>query len=147
MMNIFNCKCGSFDISQYPIIKAKIHPVKSSADDIKNYLGILLRILNRTSGQFTLYIDATESPWIESEERETTYVGMKYIQQEFKERYMAQYILIDSFITRVLISLIRGFSKKGVPQKIFSNEEKAIKEIKKTKGIRFDIKLKPTEII
>lgn len=130
-MSLQTCKCGSFDISQYPIIKAKIHPGKFSVDEIKKYLDLLMKILKRTSGTFVLYIDATESSWLASEQRETTYVGMKYIQQEFKERFKAQYILINSFSTRILIQFINGFSKKFIVEKIFSDESQAMHEIKK----------------
>lgn len=128
-MSHFNYKCGSYDTSNYPIIKAKIHPRKPSSNDVKDYLEGLIKILKNTSGTFALYIDATESKWLGKEERDITYVGMKYIQEEFRERYNAHYILVDRILIRILIRLIFGFAKKRIVQKIFSDNEKALKEI------------------
>jgi len=130
-MAFSNYKCGSYDTSKYPIIKAKINPRKPSAQDIKVYLDALISIIQRTSGDFVLYIDATESKWLNKAERDITYVGMKYIQQEYKDRYKAHYILINRFTIRVLVKLIFGFAKKKIVQKTFSKEEDALKEIEK----------------
>ena len=59
------------------------------------------------------------------------YIGMRYIQQEFKDRYKAHYIITDRLMVRFLVKLIHGFSKRGVIQKTFSNEKDAILEIEK----------------
>ena len=130
-MNSYNTTCSSFDMSEYPIIKVKIHPLKISVDDIKESVDVLMKILKKTTGPFVLYVDATEAPWLKNFERETTYTAIKYIQEEFKERYLAQYFLINNPAPaiRILIALIRGFGKKEVPQRIFTCEIKALKII------------------
>lgn len=99
----------------------KVKMLSGAVVDDEDALDNLLVIKNLSGGEKTLKLIDIRGSWSITPE------GKKVSQKNFSaENTIARAYIVDSFLTKVLLSFFQTFSRKEVPEEFFNHENEAI---------------------
>jgi hypothetical protein len=99
----------------------KIKMLAGSVVDAEDALDNLLVIKNLSEGRKTLKLIDIRGNWSVTSE------AKKVTKKNFTpENTFARAYLVDSFLTKMLLSFFQSFSSKGIPEEYFNHEDEAV---------------------
>src|SRR5688572_2875115 len=117
--NHFTTRTAEISLEKEGYIKIKMIP--GSVVDTEDALDNMLVIKNLSEGKKTLKLMDARGNW------SITAEARKVSQKNFTpETTLARAYIVDSYLTKIMLSFFQSFTNKNIPEEFFNKEDEAI---------------------
>ena len=125
MNNQIDCGFGVLNTAKYPVISFKSNSVPPKVKEVNLFIEEFIKVIQRTSGKFSLIIDSSDLTFISRDSRESLAIGLQFVEREFEDRYLRNIFVINKIHIIILLQLVKLVVRPVVKQKLFMNRAKA----------------------